>query len=261
MNKEKIRSFFAFFKKWTFWRSAIFVIILFGLGVGFLWISYYYEGYIQNLLMGLGTGVVSSAIITIAFEINNSRMQKERINSQRRAIQKPLTFFISQVLEDLYLFIEGEEKYFNDFLSTIEAQDLENFIGQDKISILVDREIRKNELERVFEISIIALSTEAISIQQYEDIKLLHFNFNIIYNDWKKEQCVPQGTFIVFLRTVEKCIEDFNFLHVYKDLIYNNSDGKKSIKVKPNKNYSKEEKWALNLVTIYKDEKEQEKND
>ena len=70
MNKEKIRSFFAFFKKWTFWRSAIFVIILFGLGVGFLWISYYYEGYIQNLLMGLGTGVVSSAIITLAtFEL------------------------------------------------------------------------------------------------------------------------------------------------------------------------------------------------
>lgn len=256
MGKEKKDCFFDFLKKRIFRPSVIFIVALLAVGGVLLGVSYHFEGFTQNLLMGLGTGGISSAIITLAFELHEVKLKKDKLKSFKIIIQQPLIFFIAQILEDLDLFLRNQEKDLEGLLIDLKRQ---SDLSQYKMEIIVDREVRKSKLQELYNISMTSLALELISLKQYQDITCLHFYFNSMHKELKRNGHVPSELFVDFLSEVYNCIDDFDFLQIYKNLIYKKDHWE--LKALAQQHYTPEERWAMMLLLNYKEEKEQEKND
>lgn len=173
---------------------AIFIVIVFGilLLVTSFWLS---DSDMKNIAIGLGTGIFTSAIVTLYIDIINSQMQRKKMIKFRKLIFNPLSnavksLYIQAVLSVNEYRIKGEKesyillplddiKELSDFLSKMKNIEIDEIKDIDikkrllyfsNVSLLYYREVISQYEGLPFESLIL---DEIISQEEYD--KLKHF--------------------------------------------------------------------------------------
>ena len=86
--KDGIRNFI---DKLNWHYIVITVIILVGIGVlvGSYWIS---DPELKNIAVGLGTGIVTSALVTLCIDLMNARIEQRKLAKYKRMLLNPVSY-------------------------------------------------------------------------------------------------------------------------------------------------------------------------
>ena len=192
--------------KWHY--IALIVIIMCGIGllVASYWVT---ESDLKNIAVGLGTGIVTSALVTLYIDIINTTIENKKLAKYKIMLLYPLynavkMLYVQAVLSineyrvreekgNSFFFPMENTKEFSDFLNEMKDIDIES----------VEDEKKKKRLEEFSSISIVYFR-EVIS--QYEGLPFESLIFdNIItqeeYNKLKK---------FALLNESKKCLDLLN---------------------------------------------------
>lgn len=172
-NKKKINEYLnRFFQKIN--RLYVAIIIIITVGVVLLVSSYWIpDADMKNIAVGLGTGVVTSALVTLYIEIINSRIERKKVLRYKRMLLNPLY----RATKNLYIHVvqnvneyrvrEGMKGYFLLPLEdTAEISDFFKKLKEIEVGNIKD-EAKKKRLESMANVSLVFYS-ELIS--QYKGI-------------------------------------------------------------------------------------------
>lgn len=167
--KDGIRNFI---DKLNWHYIVITVIILVGIGVlvGSYWIS---DPELKNIAVGLGTGIVTSALVTLCIDLMNARIEQRKLAKYKRMLLNPLCNAIKTLYVQIALSVNEyrvrEEKGHYFLLPLEDTKELSHFFNEMKdIDIeSVGDEKKKNRLVDFISVSSVYLK-EVIS--QYEGL-------------------------------------------------------------------------------------------
>lgn len=155
-------------------RLYVAIIIIITTGIGLLVTSCFIsDSDIRNIAVGLGTGIITSALVTLYIEIINSKIERKKVLKYKRMILNPLyratknsyTYIIQNINE--YKVREGMKGYF--FLPLENTEEISDFfknIKEINIEAVEDRE-KKKRLENMVDVPLVFYS-ELLS--QYKGI-------------------------------------------------------------------------------------------
>lgn len=245
-----------------FLKSLIILLII--IGVGFILGSIWCSATAQNVLIGLGSGFITSAVITILFELRSLIEKKNNTNLIYNTLLQELKIVVSLFTFYLYFFIDenDEEKCLTDFLNS-KREQLNNYL---KIKIEQNKEITNFDLlydhisistcerteikkciDRAYELSALYLSIQAINNRKYEVIKSLHSDYNHISEGILDRGNLAITAFCFFLNDIENLITEFEELTFYNYLIFKGGE-KKVIKIKDKDKLTEQQILYLNAA-------------
>lgn len=155
-------------------RLYIAIIIIITIGGGLMvascWVS---NTDLKNIAVGLGTGVVTSALVTLYIDIINNRIERKRVLRYKRMLLNPLF----RATKNLYIHIaqnvneyrvrEGLKGYFLlPVEDTKEISDFLNNIKEIRIEAIED-EIKRKRLEKMVDVPLTFYSE---MLSQYQGI-------------------------------------------------------------------------------------------
>lgn len=192
--------------KWYY--IALIVIIVCGIGllIASYWIA---DSDLKNIVVGLGTGIITSALVTLYIDIINTTIETKKLAKYKIMLLHPLynavkMLYVQAVLrineyrirekkEGLFFFPMENTKKFSDFLNEMKEIDIES----------IDDEKRKKRLDEFSSISIVYFR-EVIS--QYEG---LPFESLILDNIITQEEYNNLKRFAL-LNESKKCLDILN---------------------------------------------------
>lgn len=187
---------------------AILLITLAGLGL--LVVSYWItDTDAKNIAVGLGTGVVSSTLVTLYLEIINAKIEAKKMAKYKRMLLNPLCSEVKSLYIQIALRVneyrirEENEKSF--LLPLEDTKELSDFFNKmEKVDIeAVDDPKKKKRIE---EFSSISLAYFSDVISQY---KSLPFESLILDNIITQEEYHKLKQFTLF-NECEKCLRLLN---------------------------------------------------
>lgn len=187
---------------------AIVVIILGGIGllIGSCWVA---DSDLKNIAVGLGTGIVTSALVTFYIELINAKIERKKLARYKKMLLNPLynavkSLYIQAVLSvneyrvreekgNSFFFPMEDTKELSDFLNEMREIDIES----------VDDEKEKKRLDEFSSVSLVYFK-EVIS--QYEG---LPFESLILDNIITQEEYDKLKRFTL-LNESKKCLSLLN---------------------------------------------------
>lgn len=184
---------------------VIAVIISIGIGVLIISCSITNPDW-KNILVGLGTGVVTSAMVTLFIDFTNANIEQRKLAKFKRILLTPLCDAVTTLYVQISLSVNKyrvrEEKESHYFLLPLEeTNELSNFFNKmKKINIEnVDDKEKKNKLENFISIPLLYFK-EVIS--QYER---LPFESLLLENIITQEEYDRLKRFVLF-NECKRCI-------------------------------------------------------
>ena len=255
-------------KNYSKFINVLIIILIAGFivgGVGLILASIWSEPTAQGILSGLGSGLITSSVITILFELRSWNERKRNSSKISNTLLQELNNILSLFVFYLYFFIDetDAEKNFTDFLQSKRNQ-INNFlkikIEQNKevtdFKLLYDhisiatcerKEIQKS-IDRIHEISAIYLSTQAINDKQFNAIKSLHYDYYLIMEGMEARGNLAITAFCFFLDDVVNLLATFKELEFYNRLIFTGGE-KKGVIIKNKENLTEQQKRCLMVAT------------
>ncbi len=161
-----------FIDKLNWHYIVIAVIILLGIGilVGSCWIT---DSDLKNIAVGLGTGIVTSALVTLCIDLMNARIEQRKLSKYKRMLLNPLGNAVKTLYVQIALSVNEyrvrEEKGHYYLLPLEDTKELSAFFNEMKeidIESVTD-EGKKKRLVEFISVSSVYLK-EVIS--QYEGL-------------------------------------------------------------------------------------------
>lgn len=186
-------------------------IILIALaGVGLLVFSYWIsDNDVKNIAVGLGTGVVSSTLVTLYLEIINARIEAKKLEKYKKMLLNPLCSAVKSLYIQIALRVneyrireENEKTFLLPLEDTKELSEFFNRMEKVDIENVVDPKKKK----RIEEFSSISLAYFSDVISQY---KSLPFESLILDNIITQEEYHKLKQFTLF-NECEKCLRLLN---------------------------------------------------
>lgn len=151
---------------------AIAIMILFGVGLLVLsfWLS---DADMKNIAVGLGTGVVTSSLVTLYIEFINSQIQNKKLIKYKQMLLNPLYNAVKSLYVQAILSVNEyrirEEKGRNFLLPMEDTKELSDFFKEMK-DIEIESVKDKKQMERLDDFSDVALVYFREVISQYEGL-------------------------------------------------------------------------------------------
>ena len=151
---------------------ALAVIILFGIGL--LFASYrIIDSDMKNIAVGLGTGIVTSALVTLYIEIINAKIERKKMIRYKKLLLNPLYNAIKSLYVQVSLCINEyrvrEEKGNILLLPMEDTKELSDFLNEMK-KIDVESIEDKKQRKRAEEFSSVSLIYFREVVSQYEGL-------------------------------------------------------------------------------------------
>lgn len=183
---------------------ALAVIILFGIGV--LFASYWIiNSDMKNIAVGLGTGIVTSALVTLYIEIINTKIERKKMIRYRKLLLNPLYNAIKSLYVQASLCINEyrvrEEKGNILLLPMEDTKELSDFLNEMK-KIDVESIEDEKQRKRAEEFSSVSLIYFREVVSQYEG---LPFESMILDNIISQEE-YDQLKHFTLLNECKKCL-------------------------------------------------------
>lgn len=234
-------------------------------GVGLILASIWSEPTAQSILSGLGSGLITSAIITILFELRSWNERKRNSSKISYTLLQELNNILSLFVFYLYFFIDetDAEKNYTDFLQSKrdqinkflkikieqnkEATDFKLLYDHISIATCERKEIQKS-IDRIHEISAIYLSTQAINDMQFNALNSLHYDYYLIMEGMESRGNLAITAFCFFLDDMVNLLTQFKELEFYNRLIFSGGE-KKGIIIKNKEKLTDQQIRCLNVAT------------
>ena len=172
IKKKRFGWFSKLWQKLNCLYIAIIIIIIIGAGllVASCWFS---NADVKNISVGLGTSIVTSALVTLYIELINTKIERKKLAKYKRILLNPLCNAVKTLYVQIALSVNGyrirEEKGHYFLLPLEDTKELSDFfVEMKKMDIVnITDEKEKNRLKDFIAVSSVYLK-EVIS--QYEGL-------------------------------------------------------------------------------------------
>ena len=168
----------AFFEKRN-WNYVAIIAIIFGGAVVVYTSCWINDSDRRNIAVGIGTGIITSALVTLYLEIINAQIERKKLQKYKKMIFSPLCDSVRKLYIHIILNIDEyrvrEEKKTLFFIPMKETKEISDFFKKmqeiDIESITEEKEKRK--LEDILDIDGKSVNTDIISNHDFlKDIKI-----------------------------------------------------------------------------------------